>query len=150
MNIGDPCPLVSVQFEGGLTTPLRDYIAGQKAVIFFYPKDFTPGCTTEVCSFRDNYNIFLSQNCQVIGISGDSDATHNSFIDKHNLNFPLLSDRDKRIRKAFGVPSTFLGLIPGRVTYVFDSNGILQGEYNSQSDAEGHIMKALELVGKID
>ena len=112
-------------------------------VYYFYPKDFTPGCTAEVCGFRDNYEQLKELNCEVIGISADSISRHHSFTQKYNLNYHLLSDSNKKIRKIFKVPTHLFGIIPGRVTYVIDLEGKIRGINNALADAHYHIKFAL-------
>ena len=143
MNIGDICP----EFEGinqfNQSIKSKELIGKKYLVIFFYPKDFTPGCTAEVCGFRDNYEQFKELNCEVIGISADSVSRHHSFTHKYNLNYHLLSDSNKKIRKIFKVPAHLFGIIPGRVTYVIDLEGKICGINNSLADAHSHIKFAL-------
>ena len=143
MNIGDICP----EFEGinqfNQSIKSKELIGKKYLVIFFYPKDFTPGCTAEVCGFRDNYEQFKELNCEVIGISADSISRHHSFTQKYNLNYHLLSDSNKKIRKIFKVPGHLFGIIPGRVTYVIDLEGKICGINNSLADAHSHIKFAL-------
>lgn len=112
-------------------------------VVYFYPKNFTPGCTKEACEFRDKYQDFKDLGAEVIAISSDSEASHQKFMNEYNLPFIFLSDKNKEARKAFGVQSSFLGLVPGRETFVFDKKGILRMRYNSL-DASKHMSKALE------
>ena len=124
-------------------------IVGKKPVVlYFYPKDNTPGCTAQACSFRDQYEDFLDLGAEVIGVSSDSLASHQKFTAQYRLPFLLLSDTDKKIRKLFGVPTAFLGLLPGRVTYVVDAKGVVQMLFNSVLAGQ-HIPKALEAVKKI-
>lgn len=112
-------------------------------VIYFYPKNFTPGCTKEACEFRDKYQDFKDLGAEIIAISSDTEASHQKFMNEYNLPFIFLSDKHKEARKAFGVRSSLLGLIPGRETFVFDKKGILRMRYNSL-DASKHMSKALE------
>ncbi|MET0759454.1 MAG: peroxiredoxin [Flavobacterium sp.] len=124
-------------------------IVGQKPlVIYFYPKDNTPGCTAQACSFRDQYEDFKDLGAEVIGISSDSIASHQKFANQYQLPFILLSDSDKKIRQLFGVPADLLGLLPGRVTYVADKNGIVTMIFDSMK-AVNHIPKALEAIKKL-
>lgn len=118
-------------------------LEGKPVVIFFYPKDFTPGCTKEVCSFRDAYQDFTDNGIQVVGISSDSIKTHKRFAQKHRLPFTLLADSKGSVRKQFGVPSSMFGLLPGRTTFVFDDKGILVLKFNNQFNAMEHVSQAL-------
>ncbi|MBP6040944.1 MAG: peroxiredoxin [Flavobacterium sp.] len=124
-------------------------IVGKKpVVIYFYPKDNTPGCTAQACSFRDQYEDFLDMGAEVIGVSGDDQDSHQKFTSKYRLPFLLLSDSNKKIRKLFGVPTSLFGMLPGRVTYVIDTNGVIQYVFNSMLAGQ-HIPKALSAVKKI-
>ena len=126
-----------------------DHFKGEKAfVIYFYPKDFTPGCTKEACEFRDRYQEFKDLGAEVIAISSDSEASHTKFINKYNLPFIFLSDKNKEARKAFGMESSLLGLIPGRETFIFDKNGILRMRYNNMN-ASQHTTMALKKLIKL-
>ncbi len=124
------------------------YIGKKPLVIYFYPKDFTPGCTKEACSFRDRYEDFQELGAEVIGISGDSENSHKRFAKKHDLPFTLLSDQNGQLRKRFGVKKNLLGLIPGRETFIFDAKGKLVLRFNSLN-AEPHIRKALKTLKDI-
>ena len=119
-QIGDKLPSFKAAKQDGTTFESAS-IQHKPVVIYFYPKDFTPGCTTQACSFRDAYQDFQDLGAEVIGISGDSASSHQDFQKKHNLPFILLSDSDRKLRKLFGVPTALFGLVPGRVTYVFDA-----------------------------
>jgi thioredoxin-dependent peroxiredoxin len=110
---------------------------------FFYPKDDTPGCTREACSFRDQYEDFLDSGAEVFGISGQSVESHKNFSKKFNLKYHLLSDEGNKIRKLFGVPTNLFGLLPGRVTYVADKTGKVIYIFNSQTQVEKHVEEAL-------
>ncbi len=124
-------------------------VVGKKPVIFyFYPKDNTPGCTAQACSFRDQYEDFKHLGAEVIGISSDSVASHEKFAKQYHLPFKLLSDNDKKIRTLFGVKPNLFGLIPGRVTYVADKEGIIRLVFDSLV-ATSHIPKALEMIKKL-
>ena len=145
IQLGDKCPDFSLPNQSGEVIHLSDFLGKQKLVLFFYPKDDTPGCTKEACEFRDRYAEFLELGCAVFGISSDSEDSHIGFIEKHGLPYPLLSDRNKTVRKLFGVPGNLFGLIPGRVTYIINEKGIVIGVFNSQLDPIGHIDAALML-----
>jgi peroxiredoxin Q/BCP len=146
IQIGDKCPNFSLPNQTGEEITISDYLGKQKLVLFFYPKDDTPGCTKEACEFRDRYSEFLELGCVVFGISSDSESSHIGFIQKHSLPYSLLADKDKTVRKLFGVPGNLFGLIPGRVTYIIDENGIVIGIFNSQLDPIGHIDAAINLL----
>jgi len=146
IQVGDTCPNFTLPNQVGELVNISDYIGKQKLVLFFYPKDDTPGCTKEACEFRDRYADFLEIGCSVFGISSDSEKSHVGFIEKHHLPYPLLSDQNKMVRKLFGVPANLFGLIPGRVTYIIDEKGIVIGVFNSQLDPIGHIDAALTLL----
>lgn len=118
-------------------------------VVYFYPKDDTPGCTREACSFRDHYEAFTDAGATVIGISADSPATHKHFAEKHGLPFVLLSDGKNTVSKAFGVPNSMLGLLPGRVTYVMDSTGMVHHVFNSQLNPTKHVTESLRIIADL-
>ena len=145
IQIGDKCPIFSLPNQAGEVVNISDYLGKQKLVLFFYPKDDTPGCTKEACEFRDRYADFLDLGCSVFGISSDSESSHVGFIQKHSLPYSLLADKQKIVRKLFGVPGNLFGLIPGRVKYIIDEQGIVIGIFNSQLDPIGHIDAALKL-----
>lgn len=145
LSIGDKIPsFKAVDTNGALFD--SDTIVGKKpVVIYFYPKDNTRVCTEQACSFRDQYEEFTELGADVIGVSGDSAQSHQKFASRYKLPFTLLSDSDKKLRKLFGVPNDLLGLIPGRVTYVADKEGIVQLIFNSMS-GKIHIEKALQFL----
>ncbi len=146
---GDTCPTFILEDQHGKQVSIQDHIGKTVLVIFFYPKDDTRGCTMEACAFRDQYETFQDQGATVIGISSDSVSSHDRFAKKHQLPYTLLADVKKEVRNAFGVPGNLFGLIPGRVTYIIDLQGIIRGVYNSQTDPIGHIAKALECIHTI-
>jgi thioredoxin-dependent peroxiredoxin len=145
VKVGDALPDVSLKSQTGETVNLKDFVGQKCVVLYFYPKDDTPGCTKESCSFRDSYTAFQEAGAEVIGISGDDMASHQAFAAKHQLPFTLLSDEGNAVRKSFGVPSTF-GILPGRVTYVIDRAGIVRHLFNSQLNFQGHIDESLKVV----
>jgi len=146
LEVGDQVPLFSLKDQFGKTFDIKDYIGKTPMVIYFYPKDDTPGCTKEACSFRDSYEEFTDRNIEVIGISADDVDSHKNFADKYNLPFTLLSDIDNNARDLFGVKSNMLGLIPGRVTYVINESGTVIFIYDSQFKATKHIEEALKAI----
>ena len=126
---------------------LRDFL-GHQWVIFFYPKDDTPGCTMEACAFRDSYADLQAMGAEVWGVSGDDAASHQRFAQRHNLPYPLLVDNGNQLRKAFGVPSV-LGLLPGRVTYVIDGQGVIRHVFNNLLDGPAHRREAIDALRQI-
>lgn len=148
LRVGDKIPDFKAKDANGNDFDSRDVAGVKPLVIYFYPKDNTPGCTTEACSFRDQYEDFKDLGAEVIGISSDSVSSHHNFAKQYHLPFILLSDGDKKIRKLFGVPSDMLGLLPGRVTYVIDKEGIVQMVFDSMS-ATKHISKAIDAIKRL-
>jgi peroxiredoxin Q/BCP len=145
---GDQLPLFSLKDHDGIEFNIRDHI-GHPMVIYFYPKDDTPGCTMEACSFRDNYEDFTSAGVTVIGISDDPPETHRKFREKYRLPFTLLSDEKNRVRKLFGITKNLLGLIPARITFVVDEKGMVRNIFRSQILATRHVREALKEIRKL-
>jgi len=148
INVGDPAPEITLATHTGDEVPLADFRGKQTVVLFFYPKDGTPVCTKEACSFRDACEDFAAAGAAVIGVSSDSASRHQAFAANHQLPFLLVSDHDGRVRRAFGVPRS-MGIFPGRVTYVIDREGIVRHVFNSQFAADRHVSEALEVVRKL-
>jgi thioredoxin-dependent peroxiredoxin len=146
IQIGDKLPNFKATQQDGTAFESAS-IHEKPMVIYFYPKDFTPGCTTQACSFRDAYQDFQDLGAEVIGVSGDSAASHQIFQQKYKLPFILLSDGNRKLRRLFGVPTALFGLLPGRVTYVFDAKGYCIYIFDSIS-AKNHITKALAAIKK--
>ena len=143
IEVGDKVPSFTLLDQDGNTVAISPEY-GKAMVIYFYPKDDTPGCTKEACKFRDDFEDFKDLGVEVFGISGDSVESHKKFAEKYNLPFQLLADTKNKVRKLFGVPSSFL-ILPGRVTYVIDDKGVVQYIFNSQFSAEKHIENALNI-----
>jgi peroxiredoxin Q/BCP len=148
LEVGDIMPNFKAKNQEGWMFDSEDIIGKKPAVVYFYPKDFTPGCTKEACNFRDSYQDFQDAGAEVIGISGDSERSHRKFAEKHRIPFILLSDEHGRIRKKFGIKKSLLGLIPGRETFVIDSKGMVQMKFNNL-DASRHMEKALKKVKEL-
>lgn len=138
---GDSLPQFTLKDQHGNTFNSTS-LAGKPCVIYFYPKDYTPGCTAEACSFRDAYEDFVKAGAEVVGISGDSVKMHQKFAKTYRLPFVLLSDENRKVAKLFGVQNNLFGLLPGRETYVFDENGKVLMQFNSMN-ATKHIEIAL-------
>ncbi|MDY0170522.1 MAG: peroxiredoxin [Thermoguttaceae bacterium] len=148
IHVGDRAPEFSVTAHTGEPIRLSDFRNDKVVVLFFYPRDGTPVCTKEACAFRDHYEQFVEAGAQVIGVSSSSEGSHQTFAALHSLPFPLISDRDGSLRKAFGVPKT-LGFLPGRVTYVIDQQGIVRMAFSAQMTADRHVTEALDMVRQL-
>ncbi len=148
VQVGDRAPDFTLTATAGAPVRLQDFIGQQPIVLYFYPKDNTPGCTAQACAFRDSYTVFQELGAVVIGISADSVASHQQFATAHNLPFLLLSDPGDRVRKLYGVPAT-LGILPGRVTYIIDTQGIVRHIFNSQLNFSAHAEEALKTLKQI-
>jgi len=148
LQAGARAPEFSLEDQNGKRVALADFHDRKNVVVYFYPKDDTPGCTKESCAFRDQFSDFADAGAEVLGISSDSVASHKKFADKYRLPFTLLSDVGGKVRKAFGVPSS-LGVLPGRVTYVIDKKGVIQHTFNSQLNPTKHVDEALQVLAKL-
>ncbi len=147
LTTGDRAPLVVLNDQDG--SELRsDQLQGKPLVLFFYPKDDTPGCTMEVCAFRDQYGAFSNLGAVVWGVSGDDAASHQRFAQRHGLPFPLLVDRGNQLRQAFGVPNSLL-VVPGRVTYLIDGDGVIRHVFNNLLDGAAHGADALKALQQL-
>ncbi|NWF61979.1 MAG: peroxiredoxin [Fischerella sp.] len=144
IKVGDTAPNFTLPSQNGSPVSLTDF-RGKPVVLYFYPKDDTPGCTVESCAFRDQYEVFKSAGAEVIGISGDSPESHQKFATKHQLPFTLLSDKGNKVRKQYGATAAF-GLFPGRVTYVIDQDGVVQYVFDSMFNFKGHVEEALKTL----
>jgi len=145
VEIGSPAPRFRLQTSAGEYVSLEDFHGKKNVVLYFYPKDFTKGCTAEACEFRDSYEEFKNLGAQVIGISNDDQKSHDAFAAQHKLPFILLSDLDGAVRKSYGVKKTF-GLVPGRVSFVIDKSGTVRHVFSSQSRATAHVGEALAVL----
>jgi peroxiredoxin Q/BCP len=150
LKIGDQAPGFSLPSQTGEKVNITDFRDKKNIVLFFYPRDYTAGCTAEVCSFRDNYQDFKDAWAEVIGISVDSTESHSQFAATHSLPFTLLSDEGGKIRDLYGVTPNFLGMVPGRVTFVIDKKGIIRYIFSSLLQPLSHIEKSLEIIKFID
>ena len=141
---GERAPDVTLTGETG-PVRLADLLGERALVLYFYPKDETPGCTAEACSFRDQYEDFVAAGADVVGVSRDSAESHAKFKANHRLPFRLFTDPGGAAAEAFGVKKTF-GLIQGRVTFVIDKGGVIRHRFDSQIQVKRHVKEALELV----
>ncbi|GAB3324994.1 peroxiredoxin [Hymenobacter humi] len=145
LQVGQTAPDFTLKTTTGETFRLSQ-LRGRHVVLYFYPKDDTPGCTAQACSFRDQYEDFKDLGAEVVGISSDSEKSHQKFTAKHNLPFQLLADENGEVRKLYEVPRAMLGLLPGRVTFVIDKNGVIQYIFNSLTGATDHVSKTKEVL----
>jgi peroxiredoxin Q/BCP len=151
VKVGDTAPDFTLMSQSGTPVSLQDFRGKKSVVLYFYPKDDTPGCTTESCAFRDRYEVFQTAGAEVIGVSGDSNESHQRFAAKYQLPFTLLSDPGNKVRKLYGATAAF-GLFPSRITYVIDRNGVVQYVFDSMFNFKGHVeesLKTLQEVGVI-
>ncbi|MEO0899667.1 MAG: peroxiredoxin [Bacteroidota bacterium] len=149
LKIGDKAPEFSLLNQNGDIINLKDYHGEKTIVLYFYPKDETPGCTAEACSFRDSYEDFKDAGAEVIGVSLDSPKSHKKFAERRRLPFQLLTDPRQKVGKAYGVKGSFLGLFHGRETFVIDPQGMIRHKFASQVNIGPHIKEALKVVQEI-
>jgi peroxiredoxin Q/BCP len=143
---GSKVPSFSLKDQDGKLFTIQSVLGKKNLVIYFYPKDDSPGCTKEACYFRDQFEVFGEEDAVIIGISGQSVESHKEFAEKYRLSYTLLSDEGNKVRKLFGVPAGFFGTIPGRVTYVVDKQGTVVYVFNSQAQATKHVDEALRIL----
>jgi thioredoxin-dependent peroxiredoxin len=146
IKTGSTIPEFSLFDQDGKLFNINTVLGKKNLVIYFYPKDNTQGCTAEACSFRDQFEAFNDADAVIIGISGQSVESHKEFALKHRLSFTLLSDERNKVRKLFGVPTSFFGLLPGRVTYVVNKTGKVIYTFNSLTQATKHVDEALRIL----
>ncbi len=150
---GSKAPLFELPDASGNKVSLKDLVGKKNLILYFYPKDMTPGCTTEACSFRDNFEGIRRAGAHVVGVSGDTSASHQKFIDKHALNFPLLADVGNEVGKRYGVYTKkslygreFMGYV--RTTMVIDKNGIIRKVF-PKVKVNGHTAEVLAALKEL-
>jgi len=148
LTVGDFVPDFVLKNQHGQVIKFSDFRTNKPVVLYFYPKDDTPGCTAEAKCFRDSYEIFLKLGALVVGISSDSPETHMKFSEKNQLPFALLSDSLGKVRKMFGVPNTLL-VLPGRTTFIIDKNGMIRHVFSSQLNIQKHIDEAIRVLNQL-
>ncbi|HEX9298486.1 MAG TPA: peroxiredoxin [Polyangiaceae bacterium] len=149
LQVGERAPDFRLPALRGGEVGLSDFVGKKNVVLFFYPKDDTPGCTVEACTFRDSYEDFANIGAEVIGISSDSLESHAKFAEHHHLPMQLLSDSGGRVRSQYDVKSA-LGLFPGRETFIIDKQGVIRHVFRSQLRVKQHVAEALEVLAKLD
>ncbi|MEE4176582.1 MAG: thioredoxin-dependent thiol peroxidase [Bacteroides sp.] len=146
MKPGDKAPDFKGKDSQGNTLSLADF-KGSKLVLYFYPKDNTPGCTAQACNLRDNYDVLMKQGYKVVGVSADNEKSHVKFIEKFELPFPLIADTEKEILQAYGVwgPKKFMGRTYDgihRTTFIIDEKGVIS-EVIEKVDTKNHAAQFL-------
>jgi len=148
VKVGEIAPDFTLHNQDDEPISLSDYTGKSNVVLFFYPKDFSPGCTSQACHFRDNYEDFTDLGAVVIGISGDSVESHKKFLDEYLFPFTLLSDKGDVVRKLYGATKGF-GLLPGRYTFIMDKNGVIQHIFTSETNMKKHTDESLRILRQI-
>ncbi len=147
LRVGDFAPDFSLRDQHGELVRLSSFFQRKAVVLYFYPKDDTPGCIKEAKCFRDHYEEFTDLGAEVIGVSSDHTTSHMRFADRYKLPFTLLSDPDGKVRELYGV-SRSLFVLPGRVTFVIDKEGIILHVFSSQFHAHKHVDEAIRILKK--
>ncbi len=147
--VGDRAPDFSGQTADGATVSLGDFVGKKPLILYFYPKDGTPGCTREACGFRDLAGEIAAAGGALVGVSMDDAGAHRRFTDQHRLNFPLITDRDADICKAYGVARLGGWLWPRRVTFVIDREGVVRRVIESELDMSAHVDGAVGALREI-
>lgn len=151
LQVGDKIPEILGRDQDGKTVTTEQF-NGKKLALYFYPKDNTPGCTAQACSLRDGYNKLYKAGYEIVGVSVDSEKSHQKFIDKYSLPFPLIADNDKKLVKEFGVwqeksmmGKKFMGTV--RTTFLIDENGIIHDKIEGRIvDTKNHAAQILEKI----
>ena len=148
LKAGTTAPEFTATLDDGSTFDLASYRGKKHVVLYFYPKDFTGGCTAQACSFRDNYGLIGEHDAVIVGVSGDSEASHTSFKDTSQLPFPLVADPDRRVHKLYEA----VGLIPWmtpRITYVIDKEGVIRTAIRHDFRVKEHVPEVIEALEAI-
>lgn len=145
LTVGDLAPDFTLPANPGGQVTLSEVLRDRAVVLYFYPKDNSPGCTVEAKTFRDQYEVFKQEGVEVIGVSADDHDSHCRFADKHSLPFILASDEKGKVRKSYGVPS-YLGVLPSRMTFVISKDGRIRNVFSSQIRMKAHVDEALRII----
>ncbi len=151
LRVGDHAPDFVARLSGGERCALSDFLGKKNVVLFFYPADFTPGCTKEVCTYRDNYAALEKHDAVLLGVSANDDSSHARFSDRYGLPFPLIADTDRSLAKAYHV-LRFGGLLPWskRVTFVIDKQGIIRLVSHHEFAINEHLGDVIETLRGIE
>jgi peroxiredoxin Q/BCP len=148
VKVGEEAPDFTLYDQDGESVSLGDFKGVNNVVLFFYPKDFSPGCTTQACSFRDSYEDFTDRGAVVVGVSSDGVESHKKFLDTYLLPFTLLSDPKGEVRSLYGATKAF-GLLPGRYTFIIDKTGVVRHVFTSETNMKKHIDESLKVLREI-
>lgn len=148
LKVGDTAPDFETVLEDGTPFRLSDLRGDKNVVLYFYPADFTGGCTAEACRFRDNYETVMRYDAVIIGVSQDTQESHIRFREQHSLGFPLIADQDKRIANLYEATGSFLGIRP-RVTYVIDKRGVVRAAFRHDIAIGRHLSDTLEALEEL-
>ena len=148
VKVGEEAPDFTLYDQDGESVSLGDFKGVNNVVLFFYPKDFSPGCTTQACSFRDSYEDFTDRGAVVIGVSSDSVESHKKFLDTYLLPFTLLSDPKGKVRSLYSATKAF-GLLPGRYTFIIDKTGVVRHIFTSETNMKKHTDESLKVLREI-
>jgi thioredoxin-dependent peroxiredoxin len=148
VQVGDAAPDFTLRSQAGEEVNLKKVLEDSEVVLYFYPKDNTPGCTAEAKAFRDSHEAFKEMGAEVIGVSSDSVGSHSDFAQRCQLPFRILSDDGGRVRKLYGVPSS-MGMFPGRVTYIIDRRGAVRHIFSSQMNPGKHVEEAMKVLREV-
>jgi len=148
VKVGDTAPDFTLKNQDNEAISLSDYKGKSNVVLFFYPKDFSPGCTSQACHFRDNYEDFTDLGAIVIGVSGDYVESHKKFLDEYLFPFTLLSDKGDVVRKLYGATKGF-GFLPGRYTFIMDKDGVIRHIFTSETNMKKHTDESLRILRQI-
>ncbi len=151
LRVGQKAPEFDVVASSGKRLKLSDFIGKKNVVLYFYPGDFTPVCTRETCGFRDAYEELASKDTEVIGVSVDSDDSHERFAREHNVPFDLVSDRAGDLTKSYDASSFLRSLLKrtSRITYVIDKKGEIAGVFDSELRASTHVEGVRDLIRRL-
>ncbi|MGE0686318.1 MAG: peroxiredoxin [Dehalococcoidia bacterium] len=149
LKVDQPAPDFETVLDDGSPFRLSDLRGDKNVVLYFYPADFTGGCTAQACSFRDNYDAVKAFDAVIVGVSGDSSESHRSFREKHSLGFPLIADEDRRIADLYEVKSSLPMLRP-RVTYVIDKQGVIRAAFRHDLAIGRHLVDTLVALEKLE
>ena len=149
LKVGSIFPEFNLKDDSGISFSLSKDFTNKYIVLYFYPKDETPGCTKQACYFRDFHEEFKNLNCEIIGISNDGRSDHEKFKSKYQLPFKLLTDEKGKLRNKLSLPKDFMGLSPGRITFLLNSKHEILFIFRSSLNMKKHILSTLKFLNSI-